>query len=205
MITRLSVTMLDSYLWGMSNDDMTSEDVARQLFIKSEPTVAMQCGTAFHALLENGFDYSSVSGSGFNFMFSNDIDGTLELGTTREKKYVHRIFDDVDLVAKIDAETPIKIIDHKLTATFDPDRYMDAYQWRAYLTIREFDQFKYQVFEHSGLPETIDPNEPADVKIKSYHALEQFSYSGMESDVKALVREVADFAKYWKPILGVAA
>ncbi|EXS40164.1 hypothetical protein J660_4088, partial [Acinetobacter sp. 88816] len=44
-----------------------------------------------------------------------------------------------------------------------------------------------------------------EVKIKSYHELHQHSYQNMESDVKALVREVADFAKYWKPKLGAAA
>ncbi|WP_228261881.1 hypothetical protein [Acinetobacter baumannii] len=80
---------------------------------------------------------------------------------------------------------------------------MDAYQWRAYLLVKEYDNFKYQVFEHSGLDKVVDGL--TEVKLKSYHELHQHSYLNMESDVKALVREVADFAKYWKPKLGAAA
>ena len=202
MITRLSVTMLDSYLWGMSNDDMTSEDVAKELFLGKKQNLAMRCGTAFHSVLEHGFDYSKGLEQGFNFLLKDDLDGTIELGTVREKKYVVRVFEDVDLVAKIDAETSSKLIDHKLTAAFDPDKYMDAYQWRAYLLVKEYDNFKYQIFEHSGLDKVVDGL--TEVKIKSYHELHQHSYLNMESDVKALVREVADFAKYWKPKLGAA-
>ncbi|ENV76237.1 hypothetical protein [Acinetobacter ursingii] len=204
MITRLSVTMLDSYLWGMSNDDMTSEDVAKELFLGKKQNLAMRCGTAFHSVLEHGFDYSKGLEQGFNFLLKDDLDGTIELGTVREKKYVVRVFEDVDLVAKIDAETPNKIIDHKLTGSFDPDRYMDSYQWRAYLVMSlKGKRFKYQVFEHSGLPENHKEGEIIDVKIKAYHELEMYSYQGLINDVLDLVREVADFAKYWKPKLGL--
>ncbi|OJU54558.1 MAG: hypothetical protein BGN93_03460, partial [Acinetobacter sp. 39-4] len=142
-------------------------------------------------LLEHNLNYDIPKSMGFNFLFSDDLDGTIELGDVREQKYVTRIFDDVDLVAKIDAETSSKLIDHKLTAVFDPDKYMDAYQWRAYLMVKKYDNFKYQVFEHSGLDKVVDGL--TEVKVKSYHELHQHSYSGMESDVKALVREVADF------------
>ncbi len=203
MNIRLSTTMLDSYLWGMSNEDMTSEELAKELFLGKTQNMAMKCGTAFHALLENNLNYDIPKSMGFNFMFSDALDGTIELGDVREQKYVTRIFDDVDLVAKIDAETSSKLIDHKLTAVFDPDKYMDAYQWRAYLMVKEYDNFKYQVFEHSGLDKVVEGL--TEVKVKSYHELHQHSYSGMEADVKALVREVADFAKYWKPLLKVAA
>lgn len=203
MIIRLSATMLDSYLWGMSNDDMTSEELARELFLGKQQTMAMKCGTAFHSLLEHDFDYDLARSKGFNFLFSDQLDGTVELGEVREKKYVTRIFDDVDLVSKIDAETSTKVIDHKLTAVFDPEKYMDAYQWRVYLLERQCNTFKYQVFEHSGLEKIVDG--VTEVKIKSYHELHQHPYSTLESDVKALVREVADFAKYWKPKLGVAS
>ena len=203
MIIRLSATMLDSYLWGMSNDDITSEELARELFLGKPQNIAMKCGSAFHALLEHDFDYDLARSQGFNFLFSDALDGTIELGDVREQKYVTRIFDDVDLVAKIDAETSSKLIDHKLTAVFDPEKYMDAYQWRAYLLVKEYDNFKYQVFEHSGLDTVV--NGLTEVKIKSYHELSQHSYLNMESDVKALVREVADFAKFWKPRLGVGS
>lgn len=203
MIIRLSTTMLDSYLWGISNDDMTSEELAKELFLGKTQNMAMKCGTAFHALLEHDLNYEVTKEMGFNFLFSEGLDGTLELGDVREQKYVTRIFDDVNLVAKIDAETSSKLIDHKLTAAFDPDKYMDAFQWRAYLLVKQYDNFKYQVFEHSGLDKVVDGL--TEVKIKSYHELHQHSYQNMESDVKALVREVADFAKYWKPKLGAAA
>lgn len=79
MIIRLSATMLDSYLWGMSNEDMTSEELARELFLGKQQTIAMKCGTAFHNLLEHNFNYELAQSQGFNFLFSDQLDGTVEL------------------------------------------------------------------------------------------------------------------------------
>lgn len=46
------------------------------------------------------------------------------------------------------------VIDHKLTSRYDPERYFNSWQWRAYLTITGKDKFRYQVFECSDIKET---------------------------------------------------
>lgn len=195
---RLSVTMLDTYVFGMASDDMSSEELALQLFGKFSPTPAMAAGTAFHKHLEYGMELNQ---SPYHFILPDDLDGTLELGVIRERKYEWPVFDDVVLVGKIDAETAFKVIDHKLTANFDQDRYMDSMQWRAYLAMRNKCHFAYQVFEHAGLPAVPNEHGLYEVLIKKYHVLEQFAYRGMAEEVKEVAYDLAEFARVWKPIV----
>ena len=200
---RLSVTMLDTYVSGMQNDEVTSEELAQQLFGEFKPSPAMAAGTAFHKYLEYGMEPIQDH---YQFILPNDLNGTLELGSIRERKYTWEILPDVVLVGKIDAETAFKVIDHKLTAQFDQDRYMDSLQWRAYLAMRKKCHFAYQVFEHAGLPAVPDEHGLYEVLIKKYHVLEQFAYKGMAEEVKEVAYDLAEFARVWKPIIrGVPA
>ena len=197
---RLSVTMLDTYVSGMQNDEVTSEELAQQLFGEFKQSPAMAAGTAFHKLLELGIP-NLFSIDNYRFMLCGDLNGTLELGSIRERKYTWEVLPNVVLVGKIDAETAFKVIDHKLTAQFDQDRYMDSLQWRAYLAMRKKCHFAYQVFEHAGLPKV--PNEQGlyEVLIKKYHVLEQFAYKGMAEEVREVAYDLAEFARVWKPII----
>lgn len=197
---RLSVTMLDTYVYGMESDDISSEELAQQLFGEFTPTPAMAAGTAFHKLLELGIP-GNFSVDNYRFMLFDDLDGTLELGSVRERKYEWDILPDVVLVGKIDAETAFKVIDHKLTAQFDQDRYMDSLQWRAYLAMRNKCHFAYQVFEHAGLPAVPNEHGLYEVLIKKYHVLEQFAYRGMAEEVREVAYDLAEFARVWKPIV----
>lgn len=195
---RLSVTMLDTYVYGMESDDISSEELAQQLFGEFKQSPAMAAGTAFHKHLEYGMELNQ---SPYHFVLPDDLDGTLELGSIRERKYEWPVFDDVVLVGKIDAETAFKVIDHKLTKQFDQDRYMDSMQWRAYLAMRNKCHFAYQVFEHAGLPAVPNEHGLYEVMIKKYHVLEQFAYRGMAEEVKEVAYDLAEFARVWKPIV----
>lgn len=197
---RLSVTMLDTYRYGMQNNDMTSEELARELFCRREANIAMRAGTAFHSMLEHDLD-PTKAGNEFRFIMPNSLNGTVELGTIREKKYEWKVMKDVVLVGKIDAETDYKCIDHKLTGSFDVERYYDSFQWRSYLVMRNKPNFTYQVFEHSGIPKEPDESGCYEIKIKDYHTLDQVAYKGIEDEVKELVHGLASFALYWKPIV----
>ncbi|XID75711.1 hypothetical protein ACF3NA_04005 [Alkanindiges sp. WGS2144] len=199
---RLSVTMLDTYVYGMANEDISSEQLAYELFAKKKPSPAMRVGTAFHRMLESADALDTVQRkNGYEFILPKDLSGTIELGSLREQKYEWSIFDDLILVGKIDAETPLKVIDHKLTYRFDHDRYMDSMQWRAYLAMRDKPHFTYQVFEHSGLPEVPNLLDHYPVFIKDYHKLDQYAYAGMHDDVKDVAHDLAAFARLWLPII----
>lgn len=204
---RLSVTMLDTYVHGMADEAMSSAQLAYELFARKKPSQAMRVGTSFHRLLEKGLPESEYwqpqllanpDRQGFYFILPDDLTGTIELGDVREQRYEWPIFDDVVLVGKIDAETASKVIDHKLTARFDPERYMDSLQWRAYLAMRNKARFSYQVFEHSGLPSEPDALGHYPVLIKAYHCLEQYRYVGMMDEVKDVVHDLARFARTWQ-------
>lgn len=212
---RLSVTMLDTYVYGMANEDMSSEALAYELFGHKKPSMAMRMGNAFHRmlenhpldmpLLENGFS-AYATNQKYQFVLPNHLNGVIELGILREQKYEWRIFNDLTLVGKIDAETPSKLIDHKLTYQFDPERYMDSMQWRAYLAMRNKSHFTYQVFEHTGLPQfnpeaTQSLGLPLPVIIKNYHRLDQYAYAGMQDDIKAVAHDLATFARQWIPVV----
>lgn len=203
---RLSVTMLDTYVYGMANEDLSSEQLAYALFKPIKPTQAMKVGSAFHKMLEQATTLSNIQRhKSYEFILPDNLNGTLELGNLREQKYQWQIFDDVLLVGKIDAETAFKVIDHKLTLRFDHDRYMDSMQWRAYLAMRQKTHFSYQVFEHSGLPDAPNLLGNYPVFIKDYHQLDQYAYAGMQDDVKDIAHDLASFARDWMPIIQGAA
>lgn len=204
---RLSVTMLDTYMSGVNDDDMTAEELAERLFGKFEANLPMMAGTALHSALENASDaddlthYLAESRNGFAFVLPDDLEGLVELGNVREFKRVWRVLPDVDLVGKVDAETDLFIIDHKLSGRFDPDRYMDSWQWRAYLAMTGKQRFAYQVFEHGGIPDDVDDLGNRLIKIKGYHRLELAIYDGLMADVVWAVEALADFARQWMPII----
>ena len=201
MPLRLSVTMLDTYVHGMANEDMSSEQLAHELFAREKPSQAMRVGTSFHRFLEKGQLEPQLLATpdkhGFHFILPDDLSGTIELGAIREQIYEWPMFDNVVLVGKIDAETPAKLIDHKLTARFDHERYMDSLQWRAYLAMRSKAHFTYQVFEHSGLPTEPDALGHYPVFIKDYHRLDQYAYAGMQDEIRDVARDLAEFARVW--------
>lgn len=209
---RLSVTMLDTFVSGMDNQDMSALQLAERLFMPLvDVPLAMRAGTALHACLEHATDADDLALSltegwdKFVFLLPDDLEGTVELGHTREHKSVMPLPElDAQLVGKYDALTGSHVIDHKLTGRFDHERYIDSLQWRAYLMMTGKPRFAYQVFEHGGIPEP-DEHDNRVITIKKYHRMEMCAYPGMADDVMDVVSELVSFAKVWMPIVrGVA-
>lgn len=191
---RISVTWLDSYQYFLDSD-MTEDELYDRFYGAFNQNPAMAAGTALHKLLENNDFYDESIGDGFLFEIINEIDGNVVLGeqNERENKHVVQLIDGVDLVGMIDVETPYVVIDHKLTGSYKPERYFDAWQWRTYLTMRNKDHFVYQVFECKPVREYGQR-----VEIKDYHKLDMYSYEGMQDEVKAILTDLNNLINKWR-------
>ena len=192
MRNRISVTHLDSYQYYLDTD-MSEQELYERLYGAYQPNLAMQAGTALHKLLEDCSDTLDSKCGDFEFVFDSGIDGEIITGEPceREVKHVWQGVQGVDLVGIIDVDAPFMVIDHKLTSRYDPERYFNSWQWRAYLTMLGKDKFRYQVFECSD----IKPGEP--ITIKDYHTLDMHSYEGMQNEVVGLVGELSELINKW--------
>ncbi|MBS9780335.1 MAG: hypothetical protein KGV51_06885 [Moraxellaceae bacterium] len=192
MNNRISVTWLDSYQYFLDSE-MTEQELYDRFYGAYNPTPAMSAGTALHKLLENGANIEQQQG-GFNFQLVNELDGTLVIGESWERERKHLVkFNDVDLVGKIDVETPFAIYDHKLTSNYDPEKFMNAWQWRTYLTMRNKNKFVYQIFECFPVKEFMQ-----NVVIKGYHSLEMIAYKEMVNEVKDIVNDLDYLINTWR-------
>lgn len=194
MRNRISVTHLDSYQYFLDSD-MTEQELYDRFYGPYSPTPAMSAGTALHELLENGIHPDGQKSDGFFYQMAGDLDGVLILGEPHEReiKHVVQLIDGVDLVGKIDVETPYAVIDHKLTGSYNPERYFNAWQWRAYLTMRNKPKFTYQVFECKPLRDFGQV-----VEIKDYHTLDMFAYDGMADDVRGCLSDLNNLINKWR-------
>ena len=192
---RISVTWLDSYQYFLDSD-MTEDELYDRFYGAFNQNPAMAAGTALHKLLENGLNPIGNSYDGFSYVVKNyDLSGELVLGESyeRENKHVVQLIDGVDLVGMIDVETPYTVIDHKLTGSYKPERYFDAWQWRTYLTMRNKNQFTYQVFECKPVREYGQT-----VEIKDYHSLDMYAYEGMQDEVKSILTDLNNLINKWR-------
>lgn len=192
---RISVTWLDSYQYFLDSD-MTEDELYERLYGAFTQNPAMAAGTALHKLLESGLNPIGNGYDGFSYVVDNyDLSGELVLGESyeRENKHVVQLVDGVDLVGMIDVETPYTVYDHKLTGSYDPERYFNAWQWRAYLTMRNKSQFTYQVFECVPVRDYGQT-----VVIKDYHTLDMYAYEGMQDEVKAILADLNNLINKWQ-------
>ena len=102
------------------DEEQTAEAFAMRLF-GPEPTLEMRAGQPCIAFLKHAKEADDLvsilrSGAdGFSFTIDEAVDGVIELGDSREQKYLLNILPDVVLSGRIDAETALHPIDHKLT------------------------------------------------------------------------------------------
>lgn len=190
---RVSVTHLDQLAYFRASEgeswEMPLDELIRRLLNKEPPSPAMLAGSAFHGILENatyGMELHEVERDGFRFRF--ELEGEVSLPQARELKGTKDFVVDgetVTLSGQVDALAGIRVDDHKLTERLDAERYADSMQWRAYLSIFNAEQFRYNIFEaydRQGMR-----------VIHSYHPLTFYRYPELEADVS---RAVADFARF---------
>jgi hypothetical protein len=189
------VSNVEQFRQWENDDEYEVETLLSRLYGLEEPSEAMQAGTAFHKCLElsqSGLNADRMEHDGYVFTFEGDF--TLALPEIRELR-AHKVFvvdgEPIAITGQVDGIEGKRIDDHKTTGSFSPDRYLEGYQWRLYLSIFGADMFRWNVFEIANLAD--DP--PKQYRVRNHHTLEQFRYPGMEGDCQALVERFARFVR----------
>lgn len=187
---RISVSDVDQYLYYMRDEDMTLDELLRRLRRETPKTESMLAGTAFHRFLETAAlgEVADFISDGFRFRL--DLDAEVSLPRIRELKGI-RHYGPVDLVGVVDAIHGSTVYDHKLSGRFDPERYTDAFQWRAYIAMFKADKFVYNVFTAKK-----DGDAWA---ITALDTLPLYRYDGLERDVERTLNEFVQFANQHLP------
>jgi hypothetical protein len=188
---RVSATDIDALRYFLHDEEAEIADLLAQLRRESPPTPAMMAGTAFHAALETAAigDHVGFQHDGYTFSFETDAE--LDLPPIREMKGTreYQVGDVlVTLVGKVDAIHGRKVHDHKLTAQYEAEKYLGAYQWRIYLEVFDADEFRWNIFEGRESPEG-----SKNYLIRAVHPLTMHRYPGIGDDV---AREVAEFVAF---------
>lgn len=195
MDLRVSTTEIDMLRRFYDEEESDLADLVRQLRHLMPSTEAMEAGSALHKALETA-DHGEHKGfmqDGFTFSFETDVE--IQLPAIREMKAtsVFEIEDtSVTLVGKVDAIHGRKIYDHKFTARFDADRYLDSYQWRIYLELFGADAFQWNIF-------VALESAPKNYLIRDFHDLTMHRYPGMRDDVERAVANFVRFARFHLP------
>lgn len=194
---RVSATDIDALRYFLADEEGDIDDLLARLRRQAPPTPAMLAGTAFHKALET-FDQGTaaeISADGHLFMI--EADAELDLPSIREIKATrdYRVGDVlVTLVGKVDAVLGKRIDDHKLTGSYDAERFMAGYQWRIYLEVFGADKFRWNIFEGADVA-----GGDRVWKIRALHKLTMHRYPGMAADVERQVAAFVDFARIHLP------
>lgn len=189
---RVSATDIDTLRRFYDEEDADLAELIRRLRHLMPSTEMMDAGTALHKALENAEpgDHSGfTTPEGFTFSFETQAE--IDLPVIREMKATREyLFDDVvvTLVGKVDALHGKRIDDHKFTARFDADRYLDSYQWRIYLEVFGADHFRWNIFEAME-------SAPRNYLIRNVHKLDMHRYPGIGDDVERSLRAFVAFAR----------
>lgn len=188
---RVSATDIDALRYYRGDDEAELSDLLAQLRRQSPPSAAMLAGTAFHKALETAGEGFTAELRADGYVFDIQIDDELDLPDIRELKATreYRIGDVVvTLVGKVDGVLGRRIDDHKLTGSYDAERYMAGYQWRIYLEVFGADEFRWNIFEGAEVANT-----DRVWKVRALHKLTMHRYPGIAADVE---REVAAFVEF---------
>lgn len=176
--------------WRLDESQDAADLVAR--LTDFQPTEAMLAGTAFHAALEVAKDgeYAQLHAHGYTFILP---DAEIALPDIREIRAFGN-YGPLTVTGKLDCLHGKRVEDHKTTATFRPDGYLEGCQWRFYLDLFGADVFRWNVFELTpvkGLDKTY--------QVKPPQTLEQCRYPGLHDDCMDLARDFYDFAALHMP------
>jgi len=189
----LHCTDLDGWSWFNKLDSMTTEEMVGRLLRTEPPRPEMEAGTAWHSVLEDPPDeISTVERNGFTFDVT--CGGIIVLPQVREvrAKKVYMVDGvEVTLTGKVDGIDGNKIEDHKLTFRPNPETYMDAYQWRAYLDIFNADVFEYLIYSAK-----MDGNT---ITVYDFSPMKVYRYPEMVDDLMTGMRELVGFVKQCVP------
>lgn len=192
---RVSATDIDALRRYRGDEDADLADLLTQLRRESAPSPAMLAGTAMHKALEESEpgEHGELKADGYTFEIR--VDGEIDIPEIREMKATedYQIGDVlVTLVGKVDAVRGKRVDDHKFTGRYDPERFLNSYQWRVYLEIFGADEFRWNVFEGREIGEQ-------HYAINAFHQLTMHRYPGMGDDIRRELSGFVEFAKVHLP------
>ena len=155
--------------------------------IRSEETEAMRKGTAFHKALEtirDGWEGTEISSGGYSFVFAVDV--AISLPKTRETRR-GKDYGGIIVSGQADAMGGKVIVDHKTTAHFDAENYLEGWQHKFYLDIFGADRFDWYVWE-------MDEIDAKTYEVFGFHQLSQYRYPELERDCRELALDFKRFA-----------
>lgn len=193
METTFHCTDLDSWIWFNKLDDMPKEELIGRLLRTEPPNEQMLMGTAWHSVLENPPEtINSIKRGGFEFIV--ECDAEIVLPQIREIRSEKTYFIDgvkVTLTGKVDGITGNMVDDHKLTFNPNPENYLNAYQWKAYLDIYNADIFEYIIYHGFADEKTIT--------IRDVSTMRLYRYPKMKKDLEFGISELLGFVKSYVP------
>lgn len=180
------VSSIETFRRWRLDEEQTASDLVSRL-ASFEPTEAMLAGTAFHKALEDATpgEYPELTANGYRFILP---DADLALPDVRELRAFGQ-YGPLRVTGQVDGIHGKRVEDHKTTASFRPDGYIEGCQWRFYLDIFGADVFRWNVFEVSPVR-----GEEKTYQVKPPHVLEQCRYPGLHDDCMDLARDFHSFA-----------
>jgi hypothetical protein len=192
MLTRVS--NIETFRRWRLDEEQTAADLVARL-TDFQPTEPMLAGTAFHKALEQATegDYEWLEANGYRFRMMQPFSiyeptPTLALPDVRELR-AYGQYGPLTVTGQVDALHGKRVEDHKTTASFRPDGYLEGCQWRFYLDIFDADIFRWNVFQIT----------PVRGKAMTYtvappQLLEQVRYPGLHNDCERLAADYYEFA-----------
>lgn len=190
------VSEVESFRQWQQDEDADLDTLLARLRGQTEASEAMIAGTAFHKALELAplGPATFLHALGYTFNFAADMELAIPLVREVRASKVYAGPDyAITVSGQLDAIHGKRVEDHKTTGRFDPERYLNGYQWRFYLDIFGANVFRWNVFEISATELSTAWD------VFAHHTLEQFRYPGMEQDCGRLVCELATFARDHMP------
>jgi hypothetical protein len=190
---RVSTTMIESFRLWQSGDWMPESDLINSILGRFTPTPAVKLGKAFHSVIEDPDQYLCPGGfacDGYAFdtavmqpvLDLVDRRGFFELKSTLE-------IGGITLVAKADHICGASIAEFKTTCnTYDPDKYLDSFQWRAEVLIFQPRVVTYHTACLSDSPNGV-------IGLRSVESMNVFPYPHLERDCLDLIREFCAYVK----------
>lgn len=189
MLTRVS--NIETFRRWRNDEEQDAADLIERL-TDFQPTEAMLAGTAFHRALELATpgEYDQLHAHGYTFLLP---DAVLALPDVRELRAFGQ-YGPLRVTGQVDGLDGKRVEDHKTTATFRPDGYLEGCQWRFYLDLFKADVFRWNVFEIAAVK-----GQEKTYQVKPPQLLEQCRYPGLHDDCMDLARDFYQFAAEYLP------